>query len=146
MYYLAFVRVTPCYFLLLFFQWCLQYSSASSVNFINILSNDLEGGTLKWCYIKPDINSLFLQYPTDHLPLISVPYYLSWPVSSSCNSSCCVHMMCHFQVKIPKSLGLNFLVWGCFWFSFVLCPFKDWIKFIWIIAVTTQFCPSSVMH
>lgn len=82
MYYLALVRVTSCYSLLLFFQWCLQYSSVSSVNFINTLFDYLEGSNLKLCYIKPDTNSLFLQHPTTHLPLISVPYYLSWPVSS----------------------------------------------------------------
>lgn len=75
--HLAFVRVTSCYFLLLFFQWYFQYSSVSSVNFINTLFDDFEGGNLKLCYIKPDTNSLFLQHPTTYLPLISVPYYLA---------------------------------------------------------------------
>lgn len=117
MYYLAFVRVTLCYFLLLFFQWHLQYSSVSSVNFINTLFDDLEGDNVKLCYIKPDTNSLFLQHPTTHFPLISVPYYLSWPVSlPSARAHTRVPMIQNFQVKIPEPLG--FLVWNCFCFFF----------------------------
>lgn len=71
------------------------------------------------CYIKPDINSLILQHPTDHLLLISVPCNLSWPVSL-------LSARAH-AVFVPHVIfRWKFLVF--FWL--LHCDLKDWIKLL----------------
>lgn len=144
MYYFAFVRVTPfCYFLLLFFQWCLQYSAASSANFINILFNDLKGGTLKY-YVEPDIKPPFLQHPTSHLPLTPVPWYSAWPFSYSFWSLHTVFAWCVIILKYCWIIGTYLLTQGLpLVFLWMLhCACKDWMRFLCIftmIAVLPQF-------